>query len=187
VRLLGERLSCAGSGEGVKRKRGNCCTGRCAPNYGHDLRSPRGLGVACPSQLAARRYNLCFFTCPYALGYIASPVPRAEFGNALPIQDLLAPKWWFSTEYLRIFRVTTPLLAVKSMSYRRKCPTFGRALCPCFFRFHTYSGFVRHFLTSFCGVSPGSITRCPRPDADKAFPFCGLALSRTLLVFGLGT
>ena len=45
--------------------------------------------------------------------------------------------------------------SAKSTSNCRKCPTFSRSFCPCFFCFHTHNGFQRHLLTSFLvGPSP---------------------------------
>ena len=47
----------------------------------------------------------------------------------------------------------------KCPTFRRKCPTISRALCRCVLCFHTHTGFVRLFLTSF------SLARLPLPFA----------------------
>ena len=52
-------------------------------------------------------------------------------------------------EFLRILFVTMPVLSVKGMSYRRRCPFLRQALCPCFLCFHKHSGFDRCFFNIF--------------------------------------
>jgi hypothetical protein len=48
-------------------------------------------------------------------------------------------------------QIVHPILnfPAKSTSNCSKCPTLSRSFCPCFFCFHTHSGFQRHLLTSF--------------------------------------
>jgi hypothetical protein len=92
----------------------------------------------------------------------------------------------WSRAFLRILFVKMPILSVRGMSFRRKCPTLGRALCPSFFCFHRHTGFVRCLLTSFCAASLGAASASDTPGAGKALPLCGLALSRTRSGFWTG-